>query len=137
VIEATNSPLGFRDAVRASRIEGRVVLAGIPEARRGLKIKFVRRMGDNYPRAIELVTSGRVDVRALVTHCERLDAAPELFEALALGRPGYEVISGRRRPIRWGRRAPSQSPGARVKGRRTMEAAAGVCRTAEGVLSRP
>ena len=100
VIEATNSPFGFRDAVRASRIGGRVVLAGIPDGdaytlpasearRRGLKIRFVRRLGDDYPRAIELVTSGRVDVRALVTHREGLDAAPELFEALALGRPGY------------------------------------------------
>ena len=44
VIEATNSPLGFRDAVRASRIGGRVVLPAFrtvtpirlssPEARR-------------------------------------------------------------------------------------------------------
>jgi L-iditol 2-dehydrogenase len=52
-------------------------------------MKFVRRMRDDYPRAIELVTSGRVDVRALVTHREVLDAAPELFEALAQNRPGY------------------------------------------------
>ena len=86
-IEATNSPLGFRDAVRASRIGGRAVLAGIPDGdvythsasearRRRLKIKFVRRMGDDYPRAIDLVTSGRVNVRALVTHRESLNAAP-------------------------------------------------------------
>jgi L-iditol 2-dehydrogenase len=27
--------------------------------RRGFKIKLVRRMGDDYPRAIDLVTSGR------------------------------------------------------------------------------
>ena len=100
VIEATNSPFGFQDAVRASRIGGRVVLAGIPDddaytlaaseaRRRGLKIKFVRRMGDDYPRAINLVSSGRVNVRALVTHRESLNAAPELFEALAQNRPGY------------------------------------------------
>jgi L-iditol 2-dehydrogenase len=31
VIEATDSPFGFRDAVRAARIGGRVVLAGIPD----------------------------------------------------------------------------------------------------------
>jgi hypothetical protein len=99
VIEATNSPLGFRDAVRASRIGGRVVLAGIPDddtytlsasdaRRRGLKNKFVRRMGDDYRRAIDLVSSDRVNVRALVTHRESLNAAPELFEALAQNRPG-------------------------------------------------
>ena len=45
-------------------------------------------MGDDYPRAIDLVRSGRVNVRALVTHCEGLDAAPEVFEALAQNRPG-------------------------------------------------
>jgi L-iditol 2-dehydrogenase len=100
VIEATNSALGFQDAVRASRIGGRVALAGIPDGdgytlsasearRRGLKIKFVRRMGDDYPRAIELVTSVRVNVRAIVTHREGLTAAPEVFEALAQGRSGY------------------------------------------------
>jgi L-iditol 2-dehydrogenase len=100
VIEATNSPFGFRDAVRASRIGGRVVLAGIPDGdvytlpaaearRRGLKIKFARRMGDDFPRAIDLVSSGRVNVKAVVTHRESLDAAPEVFEALAQKRLGY------------------------------------------------
>ena len=100
VVEATNNPLGFRDAVLASRIGGRVILAGIPDGdsytlpaadarRRGLKLKFVRRMGDDYPRAIRLVSSGRVNVKAVVTHREGLKKAPELFEALAQGRPGY------------------------------------------------
>ena len=92
VVEATNSPFGFQDAVRASRIGGRVVLAGIPDddaytlsasevRRHGLKIKFVRRMGDDYPRAIDFVSLGRVNVRALVTQRESLNAAPELFGA--------------------------------------------------------
>ena len=84
--------------MRASRIGGRVILAGISDGdaytlsgsearRRGLKIKFVRRMGDDYPRAIDLVTSGRVNVKALVTHRATLAAAPELFEALANNQP--------------------------------------------------
>jgi L-iditol 2-dehydrogenase len=100
VVEATNSPLGFRDAVLAARIGGRVVLAGIPDGdvytlpaadarRRGLKLKFVRRMGDDYPRAIRLVSSGRVDVKSVVTHRESLTMAPKLFEALAESRSGY------------------------------------------------
>ena len=46
-------------------------------------------MGDDYPRAIDLVTSGRVNVRAVVTHRERLDAAPELIKALAQNQPSY------------------------------------------------
>ena len=100
VIEATNSPLGFRDAVTAARIGGRVVIAGIPgrgflyaarggRAAAGPEVKFVRRMGDAYPRAIAFVTSGRVDVRAVVTHQAPLGEAPALFEALAASRPGY------------------------------------------------
>jgi L-iditol 2-dehydrogenase len=100
VVEATNSPLGFRDAVLATRIGGRVVLAGIPDGdiytlpaadarRRGLKLKFVRRMGDDYPRAIRLVSSGLVDVKSVVTHRESLTMAPKLFESLAGSRPGY------------------------------------------------
>jgi L-iditol 2-dehydrogenase len=74
-------------------------LAGIPDGdaytlpasevrRRGLKIKFVRRMSDHHPRAIDLATSRRVNVRALVTHRESLKAARALFEALAQNRPG-------------------------------------------------
>jgi len=100
VVEATNSPLAFRDAALAARIGGRVVLAGIPDGnsyilppadarRRGLKIKFVRRMGDDYPRAIDLVASQRVNVRAVVTHEAPLADAPDLFKALAESRPGY------------------------------------------------
>jgi L-iditol 2-dehydrogenase len=43
--------------------------------RRGLKIKFLRRMGDDFPRAIDFISSGRVNVRAIVTHRESLNAA--------------------------------------------------------------
>jgi L-iditol 2-dehydrogenase len=46
-------------------------------------------MGDDFPRAIDLVSSGRVNVRALVTHRESLNAAPEVFETLTQNRPGY------------------------------------------------
>ncbi|TVQ29532.1 MAG: alcohol dehydrogenase [Geminicoccaceae bacterium] len=99
VVEATNAPLGFRDAVRAARIGGRVVLVGIPDGdtytlpaaearRRGLKIKFARRMGEVYPRAIELVRSGKVDVTSMVTAEVGLDEAPELFRRHAADEPG-------------------------------------------------
>ena len=61
----------------ASRIGGRIVLACIPDGdastlsrsdarRRGLKIKFERRMGDDYPGGIDLVSSGRMNLRAIV-----------------------------------------------------------------------
>lgn len=99
VVEATNSPDGFRDAVRASAIGGRLVLVGIPDGnlyqlpaaearRRGLTIRFSRRMGHVYPRAIELVAAGRVDVRSLVSHRFPLAEAPEAFRRHAKDEPG-------------------------------------------------
>ena len=91
VIEATNSPDGFTHAVLASKIGGRIVLAGIPDGnmysplsasevrRRGLNIKLSRRMGTVYPRAIELVSEGKVDVDALVSHHFPLEETPHAF----------------------------------------------------------
>ena len=99
VVEATNSPDGMRDAVRAARIGGRVVLVGIPDGgtytlpaaearRRALKIKFARRMGDVYPLAIALVASGRVDVASVVSHTFPLEETPEAFRLHAEDAPG-------------------------------------------------
>ena len=100
VLEATNSPFGFRDAARATRIGGRIVIVGIPDGdtytlpaadarRRGLKIKFARRMGDVYPLAIKFLAAGKVDVRSIVTHRVGLEEAPGVFAALAENVPGY------------------------------------------------
>ena len=100
VIEATNSPAGLRDAVVAARIGGRIVLVGIPDGdayaplpaaearRRGLTVRFSRRMGDVYPRAVALVARGRVDPTALITHRRDLDGAPELYAMHADGAAG-------------------------------------------------
>ena len=99
VLEATNAPEGFRDAVRATRIGGRIVLVGIPDGdtytmpaaearRRALNIKFARRMGHVYPRAIQLVASGKVDVVSMVSHRFALDEAPDAFARHAANEPG-------------------------------------------------
>jgi threonine dehydrogenase-like Zn-dependent dehydrogenase len=77
--------------VRVSQIAGPVVVTGIPdgdaytlpasEARgRGLKIKFVRRMGDDYARAIDLVSSGRVNLRAVGDTSREPSGAPALHK---------------------------------------------------------
>jgi L-iditol 2-dehydrogenase len=104
IVEATNSPDGFQDAVKCARIGGRVILAGIPDGdhytlaaseaprRRALKIKFVRRMGDDYPRAIQLVRDNRIDVVSLVSHHIGLEETPEAFAALAEGRTDYHKV---------------------------------------------
>lgn len=99
VVEATNAPDGFRDAVLSAKIGGRVVLVGIPDGdlytlpaaearRRALKIKFARRMGEVYPRAITLVAAGKVDVASMVTHEVGLEEGPEAFRRHASNAPG-------------------------------------------------
>ncbi len=100
VIEATNSPDGFLHAIQASAIGGRIVLVGIPDGdtytpieaaearRRGVDIRFSRRMGDVYPRAIELVSTGAIDVDTLITHRFNLADSPNAFQLQADEAPG-------------------------------------------------
>ncbi len=99
VIEATNSPKGMADAVMSAAIGGRVVLVGIPDGdtynsfsaaqarRRGLDIRFSRRMGDVYDRAIMLVQQSSVDVDSLITHRYSVEDAAQAFELQANDAP--------------------------------------------------
>lgn len=81
---------------------GKVILAGIPDndqtsfsaslaRRKGLTIKLVRRMKHTYPRAIQLVQSGLVDVRSLITHRFPLAEAAQAF-AVAERREGIKIM---------------------------------------------
>jgi L-iditol 2-dehydrogenase len=90
------------DAFTTVRPGGKVILVGIPEddrtsfsastaRRKGLTIKMVRRMKHIYPRAIDLVSRGLIDVRSLVTHRFPLDRAAEAFQ-VAARREGLKVI---------------------------------------------
>lgn len=103
VIEATNGADAFEHAIDVVRIGGRVVLAGIPSGneyvltasrarRKGLTVKWSRRMGNVYPRAIDMVESGQVDLNTIVTHRFPLTRAPEAFAVQS----GYEdeIIKG-------------------------------------------
>jgi L-iditol 2-dehydrogenase len=91
VLEATTSPLGPQHAAEAVRIGGSLILVGIPEGdqftlnaslvrRKGLTIKMSRRMGNVYPRAIQMVQNNKVNVEPLMTHRFGLEQAPEAFE---------------------------------------------------------
>jgi L-iditol 2-dehydrogenase len=94
VMEATNVPQGFQIAAEAARIGGRIVLVGIPEGdsytlaagnarRKGLSVKFSRRMGHVYPRAIELVERRMIDVARIVSHRFPLEQGARAFELQA------------------------------------------------------
>ena len=91
VFEAAWGGAAIGQAVELARPGGRVVLVGIPSEdqclfkhstarRKGLTIIFSRRMKHTYPRAIQLVASGRVDLKNLVSHRFPLARAAEAFE---------------------------------------------------------
>jgi L-iditol 2-dehydrogenase len=100
--EAAGKQEAVDDAFAAVLPGGKVILVGIPDddrtsfsastaRRKGLTIKLARRMKHTYPRAIDLVTKGLVDVRSLVTHRFPLDRAVEAFQ-VAARREGLKVI---------------------------------------------
>jgi L-iditol 2-dehydrogenase len=89
-------------AIAATRPGGKVILIGIPAddrtafnasiaRRKGLTIKLVRRMKHTYPRAIELVELGLVDVRSLASHSFPLADCEKAF-SVAKRREGLKVI---------------------------------------------
>jgi L-iditol 2-dehydrogenase len=89
-------------AVKAARPGARVVLVGIPAEdrtsfpagharRKGLTILMSRRMKEVYPRAIDLVRSGRIDVRSVVSATFPLAEVDKAFE-VAVARTGLKVV---------------------------------------------
>jgi L-iditol 2-dehydrogenase len=100
--EAAGENEAVETAVYACKPGGKVILVGIPDddkttftasqaRRKGLTMKLVRRMKHTYPRAIELVQSGLVDVRSLVTHRFPLERYQDAF-SVAEEREGIKVI---------------------------------------------
>lgn len=97
---------GNDDAVETSclacRPGGRVMLVGIPSTdhvgftagparRKGLDLRFVRRMKEMYPRTIDLVRAGKIDVRTVVTDTFGLVDATRAFQQ-ASERRGLKVV---------------------------------------------
>jgi len=92
--EAAGAEDTYQVCIDGVRRGGVAVFIGIPavdrislnihEARRkGITIKNLRRFVHTYPRAIRLVASGAVDVKALVTHTFPLERITEAFELVA------------------------------------------------------
>ena len=105
-IDVAFEAAGDNDAVEAAidavRPGARIVLIGIPSddrtsftassaRRKGLTLLLARRMKHVYPRAIELVRSGRVDVRSMVSHQYDLNDYDAAFD-VALRRKGLKVV---------------------------------------------
>jgi len=100
--EAAGTQAAVDAAFAAVAMGGKVVLVGIPDddktsfsastaRRKGLTIKLVRRMKHTYPRAIELVSKGLVNVRSIVTHRFPLGQTAEAFR-VGQRREGLKII---------------------------------------------
>jgi len=81
-------------AAEMARRGGKLIMVGIPREdvavfpahairRKGLTIKYVRRMKHTYPRAIAMVRDGLIDVAGLVTHWFSLERAAEAYQLVA------------------------------------------------------
>jgi L-iditol 2-dehydrogenase len=100
--EVAGNDAAVAAAMLAARHGARVVLVGIPDGdtttfpasvarRKGLTISLVRRMKDVYPRTIDLVRRGRVDVTSLVTATYPLDQVADAMVS-AVAREGLKVL---------------------------------------------
>jgi len=100
--DAANNNMATQTAIKTTRPGRHVILIGIPEddrtlfsasvaRRKALTIRMVRRMKHTYPRAIQLVQTGAVDVRSLVTHRFALSDFGRAFE-VAVKREGIKVM---------------------------------------------
>jgi L-iditol 2-dehydrogenase len=101
-IEIAGEDDAIETAIGLARPAGTVVVAGIPAGdsssipvssarRKGLDLRFSRRMNRTYPRAIALVMAGRIDVSSLVTHRFGLAEFDAAFRTAAR-RDGLKVI---------------------------------------------
>jgi len=100
--EAAGDPVAVESAVAAVKPGGRVILIGIAREdrtaftssvarRKDLTINVIHRMKHTYPRAIQLVTGGQVDVHSLVTHHFRLEDVERAYSC-AEKREGIKVV---------------------------------------------
>ncbi|MDX2137616.1 MAG: alcohol dehydrogenase catalytic domain-containing protein [Chloroflexota bacterium] len=90
VFEAAWGGETIAQAAEMACLGGRMVLVGIPSddqvlmkhstaRRKGLTIIMSRRMKHTYPRAIQLATSGKIDLEDLISHRFPLERANEAF----------------------------------------------------------
>ena len=91
IYEATNNADGLNQAVSLSAIAGRVAAIGIPPVdditiathhprRKQLTIQYCRRSAHTIRQALELIATGKVDVKPWITHRFGLEQVSEAYE---------------------------------------------------------
>ncbi len=102
VFEVSGTDAAIDTALRLAKPGARVMLVGIPDGdrtsfraalgrRKGLTLMMVRRMGEVYPRAIDLAARGLVDLAPVVSDVFRLDEVDTAL-ATAAARTGLKVV---------------------------------------------
>ncbi|XVU21030.1 zinc-dependent alcohol dehydrogenase [Actinoplanes sp. CA-054009] len=102
VFEVSGSDGAVEASLRVARPGARVVLVGIPDGdrttfsaalarRKGLTLVMVRRMGEVYPRAIDLAARGLVELKPLVSHAFPLGDVENAMSTAA-SRTGVKVV---------------------------------------------
>jgi L-iditol 2-dehydrogenase len=102
VFEVSGSDAAVDAALRLAKPGARVVLVGIPDGdrtsfsaglarRKGLTLVMVRRMGEVYPRAIDLAARGLVDLAPIVSDVFPLSAVTTALSTAA-ARTGLKVL---------------------------------------------
>jgi D-xylulose reductase len=97
VFEASGAPQVFDDIIKSVRPGGTLVLVGLPPDRvafdvngaiaREIRIETVFRYANVFDRALNLIASGKVDLKPLITETFPFEQSIEAFERAAEGRP--------------------------------------------------
>ncbi|HCJ09749.1 MAG TPA: L-threonine 3-dehydrogenase [Clostridiales bacterium] len=106
VLEMSGAPAAIRAALKTTRHGGRVTLLGLPAGAveldisedlvfKGLTVQGVtgRHIFETWYRTRTFLSSGRVDVRPLITHTFPLESYREAFELAASGKCGKIVLT--------------------------------------------
>lgn len=97
VFEASGSPRAYGDMLKAVRPGGALVLIGLPvepvafdvpgAIAKELRVETVFRYANIFDRALNLIASGKVDLKPLITGAFEFKDSVEAFERAAEGRP--------------------------------------------------
>ncbi|WGI25704.1 NAD(P)-dependent alcohol dehydrogenase [Halomonas alkaliantarctica] len=97
VFEASGSPSVYDDILACARPAGAIVLVGMPvdpvtfdivsAQAKELRIETVFRYANVYDRAIDLIASGKVDLKPLITETFDFEQSIDAFERAASARP--------------------------------------------------
>ncbi len=97
VFEASGSPKAWESLLALPRPGGAVVVVGLPvhptamdwatASTKELRFETVFRYAHQYPRAIQMMASGKVDLKPLISETLPFDRSVEAFERAAEGRP--------------------------------------------------